>query len=91
MAQPNIQEIIAQEASLIQQGIIYTGPAVGDPNSTPASPDSVQPAADPNAAAQTPATSPAEEATPAPVDPPQEETPAPVDTPTEATEPEDNE
>ena len=81
MAQPNIQEIIAQEANLIQQGIIYTGPAVGDPNATPASPGSVPPAADPNAAPAeaAPAEAPAAEVTPAPVDPPQEEVPAPAD------------
>ena len=102
MAQPNIQEILAQEASLIQQGIIYTGPAVGDPSSTPATPGSV-PAADPNAApaeapAETPAEAPAEAPAQAPAEAPVqnvEQTPAPVEQPAEATpapvEEEDNE
>ncbi|WP_081679500.1 transglycosylase domain-containing protein [Butyrivibrio sp. XPD2002] len=83
MAQPNIQEILAQETALIQQGIVntqYSG-TPADPNAAvPAAPAAEQPAAE-----QPAAEAPAEQATPAP------EAPAPEAPQPEATNEANNE
>ncbi|WP_408071981.1 PBP1A family penicillin-binding protein [Butyrivibrio sp. JL13D10] len=91
MAQPNIQEILAQETSLIQQGIVNT--QYYTPESTPASPDAPapveQPAEQPAAAAPQEQVAPAPEATP--TETPQPEATPPADEDDEEEEEEDNE